>query len=217
MSEKEREGPVAYISVAKEARFEQVIKRSRFIAQVFPVQDEVSLENALQAVQTTYADATHVCYAFRCGLVNELMRFNDAGEPGGTAGRPILEVIEREGLRNTLVTVTRYYGGMKLGAAGLVRAYSSSAAAGVAAAGRATYMLHEEYQMKIEYPDWGRVERLLEEVGARMADVQYGAAVSARIFVPLSVSEALLNRLRDASGGSIQYHLEGEKYYPVAH
>ncbi|MGI6609684.1 MAG: IMPACT family protein [Limnochordia bacterium] len=207
--------PAEYLSVAKKCSSELVIRKSRFIAHVFPVQNEAEMTAALRSVQATYADASHICYAFRYGLSAEVVRFHDAGEPGGTAGRPILEVIEREGLRNTLVSVTRYFGGTLLGAAGLVRAYSASAATAVAAAGKATYRLHQEYEMHVDYPTWSRVERVFAEIGVRVAHTEYGADVFVRIHVPTTHVEKLYGLLRDASAGSFSWHLAGENYYPV--
>lgn len=203
------------MSVARKSHSELIIRKSRFIAQAFPVQNEEEIAAALRSVEGTYPDASHICYAFRHGLGTEVVRFHDAGEPSGTAGRPILEVIEREGLRNTLVSVTRYFGGTLLGAAGLVRAYSAGAAAAVAAAGKATYRLHQEYEVHIDYPIWGRVERVFTEIGVRLAHVEYGAGVLVRIRVPITHVDMLYGLLRDASAGSFTWDLCGEDYCPM--
>lgn len=205
----------SYASVAARACVEHVVRRSRFIANVFPVQGDADTLKSLQRVRDAHPGATHVCFAYRHGLDTEVVRFSDAGEPSGTAGRPILEVIEREGLQNTLVTVTRYFGGILLGAAGLVRAYSGAAALGIAAAGRATYVLQREYCMALQYPEWGRVEHLLGELGATVLKTAYGAEVSIRVRVPVTRIEALLGYLRDATGGRLEAHSSGEGYYPL--
>ncbi|NLN19298.1 MAG: YigZ family protein [Firmicutes bacterium] len=216
---KQKEGndgrPVEYLSVAKKCDTELIIKKSRFIAQAFPVQDMEEVTSALRSVQEAYPDASHICYAYRCGLSTEVVRFNDAGEPSGTAGRPILEVIEREELRNTLITVTRYFGGTLLGAAGLVRAYSGSAAAVIAAAGKAVYKLHGEYELNVDYPLWGRVERILVENSIRIAQIEYGTDVLLRILVPTTHVDRLYGLLRDASSGDFSWRLLKESYYPV--
>lgn len=207
--------PIEYLSVAKECRTELIIRKSRFIAQAFPVQSVEEVNSALRSVQESYPDASHICYAYRCGLSAEVVRFSDAGEPGGTAGRPILEVIEREDLRNTLITVTRYFGGTLLGAAGLVRAYGGSAAAVVAAAGKAVYKLHGEYELNVDYPLWGRVERILIENGIRIAQAEYGTDVLLRILIPTTHADKLYGLLRDASAGDLAWRLLKESYCPV--
>src|SRR5690554_203537 len=136
-----------YRSVAKRTRVEIVIKKSRFIADITPARDEEETEAFLAAVKEEFPTATHHCYAYITGYPGRIVRMNDDGEPSGTAGRPILEVIEREGLTNTMIVVTRYFGGILLGAAGLVRAYARSASEAVAAAGIVTYVLHERWQL----------------------------------------------------------------------
>ena len=112
---------------------EIVEKKSRFIAQVFPVKTEEEVMQLLEAARKKYWDARHNCYAFVLGADGEISRCSDDGEPSGTAGRPILEVLTKRGLKDVLVIVTRYFGGTLLGTGGLVRAYSQAAQAGLAA------------------------------------------------------------------------------------
>jgi uncharacterized YigZ family protein len=208
--------PVPYYSVAAAAVAEQTIKKSRFIAHAFPVSDEAEALRRVEEVRAEYPDASHICYAYKCGLDGEVVRFHDAGEPGGTAGRPILEVIERAGLRNTLITVTRYFGGVLLGASGLARAYSGSAALGVKAAGKALYEWHHEYRLTVSYAAWGRLERLLSGRGYESGNPEFGTAVSVLCFVPEREAGGLLAMLRDITAGEIQIARQAEGYRPTA-
>lgn len=212
---KQQQQRPAYVSVAAPASIEQVIKKSRFIADVFPISNADDVAAACQAIHDKHPAATHICYAYKCGLDTQTVRFSDAGEPSGTAGRPILEVIEREQLLNTLVVVTRYFGGVLLGAAGLVRAYAGAASAVIAAAGKAHYEWHATYAITVDYAAWGRVERLLREQGYRFASPQFGAAVMCQCAVPAVQIERWQSMLQDATGGQavVQYVAEG--YLPV--
>ncbi|MDZ7702906.1 MAG: YigZ family protein [Trueperaceae bacterium] len=116
---------MSYLTLAAAVRLEDVIKGSRFIAHARPVPDVTSAERVTEEISTTHADATHNCWAYRIG---DVYRFSDDGEPGGTAGRPMLEVLTQRGLDRIVAVVTRYYGGTKLGAGGLVRAYGGTLA-----------------------------------------------------------------------------------------
>src|SRR5690606_8036384 len=117
----------SYRTLGRFATAEIVIKRSRFMGWGSPVETEEAALELLDRIRSEHPQATHHCYAYRVGLGTETIRFSDDGEPGGTAGRPILEVLQREDLRNALIVVTRYFGGTLLGAAGLVRAYTQAA------------------------------------------------------------------------------------------
>ena len=152
-----------YKTVHIEAKTERVINRSRFISQCFPVKTEEEALLRLSEVKKQYPDATHVCYAYRIGENSETTRFSDAGEPSGTAGMPILEVLKAKGLTYVLCTVTRYFGGILLGAGGLVRAYSSGAADASAAAGADMHLPGVLIKMKCDYSrdrkPYGKIKR----------------------------------------------------------
>ena len=123
----------AYNTIYEGGTDEIVEKKSRFIAQVFPVETEEEVATILEQMKKKYWDARHNCYAFVLGEASQISRCSDDGEPSGTAGRPILEVINGKELTNILIVVTRYFGGTLLGTGGLVRAYSQSAQAGIMA------------------------------------------------------------------------------------
>lgn len=206
----------SYRAAAKSASAEIVQKKSRFIAYVEPVDQVQEAEAMLERLRALHPDATHVCYAYRTGRPSLVVRMSDDGEPQGTAGRPILDVMERQGVENTCVAVVRYFGGTLLGAAGLVRAYAAAAALGLETAGIATYVLHATLSVRVEYPYFGKVERMLEELGARAVDVSYADVVEMRLVTPAdrvnSVTESILN----ATNGTAVIHRMDDRYFPVA-
>jgi uncharacterized YigZ family protein len=154
---------VDYITVKGRGRAELLIKKSRFLSEVAPASSEADALAFLQQVRTEQAGATHHCYAYKAG---GHQRLSDDGEPSGTAGRPIFDVIEKQGLSDLVVVVTRYYGGILLGAGGLVRAYSQAAVAGVEAAGVARALVASEVRFVVDYHRLARVQYLVQQRGA---------------------------------------------------
>jgi len=118
----------SYITVAKEHRIEYIVEKSRFIATAIPCETEEEAQAGIARINKEFWDATHNCTAYALGPGQEQQRSSDNGEPSGTAGKPMLEVLKKTGITNTLIVVTRYFGGIKLGAGGLIRTYSHSAA-----------------------------------------------------------------------------------------
>lgn len=167
--------------------------------------DEESALAFIEEVRAEFPTATHHCYAYITGYPGQVVRMNDDGEPSGTAGRPILEVIEREGVTNTVVVVTRYFGGTLLGAAGLVRAYAGTASQAVAAAGVVEYVLHERWQIGCDYAHWGKLEFFLRTEQIRVGDPQFGAAVEVEVAVPRQRAAALRQSIDDLLSGTAQW------------
>lgn len=151
---------MAFLTVAKEHERLEEIKGSRFYAFVTPLKSFAAVESHLELVRARYPDASHHCYAYK---FDEHVRFSDDGEPGGTAGRPMLEVFNKRDLEHVLGVVTRYFGGTKLGAGGLVRAYSGSLAKALDEAG--TYLVKDRCKLSFEVPftAMDSVHRLLDE------------------------------------------------------
>lgn len=205
----------SYRSVAKRATIEIEIKKSRFLGDVAPVPDEEAALAFLDGIRTQHPTATHHCYAYVTGHPGHVVRMSDDGEPSGTAGRPILEVIEREGLTNTIVVVTRYFGGTLLGAAGLVRAYARAASEGIAAAGAVTYVLHERWRLECEYTHYGRLEYLLRTEQIATAEPIFGAKVTVEIAVPEDRSAALREAIDDLLGGTAEWTPLPTTYLPA--
>jgi uncharacterized YigZ family protein len=172
-----RGGPidVDYITVKGRGRAELLIKKSRFLAEVAPASSVADALAFLQQVRNEQAGATHHCYAYKAG-VNQ--RLSDDGEPSGTAGRPIFDVIEKQGLSDLVVVVTRYYGGILLGAGGLVRAYSQAAVAGIEAAGVARALVASEVRFVVDYHQLARVQYLVQQRGALVLDLDFTDTVT---------------------------------------
>lgn len=193
---------MAYRTVKQPGEAELVIKRSRFIGRCFPVADEQEVLRLLEQVRRQHWDATHNCYAYSVGVSGACARYSDDGEPSGTAGLPMMETLRRSGVTDALVVVTRYFGGILLGAGGLVRAYSAAAAAAVRSAGEVEMRECVRLSLETPYPLWGRVEPLLRE-RAQLDEVRYEAAVHAAAWVRQEQSDALVRALIDRTDGRV--------------
>jgi uncharacterized YigZ family protein len=195
---------MAYLTVARRGQAEIVIKKSRFIANVAPVRSEDEAWRFIEKIRTEHQEATHNCFAFKAGTVQ---RMSDDGEPSGTAGRPIFEVLEKQGLSDTVIVVTRYFGGILLGAGGLVRAYSQAAVAGVEAAGLARAVTAVECQISLDYPLVGKVQYLLSQRGALILDSQFGHEVTMICRLLAEAFQGLEGELAEISAGRIRCKL----------
>ncbi len=153
---------MSYLSVASADVYEKVIEKSRFLAYAAHTAGEEEARAFLQDVRARHPLATHVCYAFVADRLGNLMRFSDDGEPQGTAGMPILGVLRARKLFETAVAVVRYFGGIKLGAGGLTRAYSSSAAEALDRAAVCEYAVCTEVTVRVAYPEVNALTRFLE-------------------------------------------------------
>ncbi|MEW8978076.1 MAG: YigZ family protein [Symbiobacterium sp.] len=190
-----------YRTVAGRGQAEIVIRKSRFIANVAPVTSEAEAWAFINAIRTEHKEATHNCFAFTAGGVQ---RMSDDGEPSGTAGRPIFEVLEKQGLSDTAIVVTRYFGGILLGAGGLVRAYSQAAVAGVEAAGVTEGIPAVDLRIRIDYALLGKVQYLLQQRGALTLDSQFGEAVVLDFRVRAADQATVTAELQEASAGRIE-------------
>ena len=193
-----------------EAEF--VEKKSRFIGRVWPVDTEEEALAKIQEMKKKHYDATHNCWAYiiRDGAV----RFSDDGEPGGTAGMPMLQVLQREGLFNVVCVVTRYFGGILLGAGGLTRAYSKGARDALAAAGVATMGLWARVRLSCPYPLFERVKLEIAAASGILDDMDYGADVTLTVSLPSERRETLQGRLTELSAGGLTLALMEESYRP---
>lgn len=169
----------------------------------------------LASLREKHRDATHVCFAYRTGRPSLAVRMSDDGEPQGTAGRPILDVLERQDLENTCIAVVRYFGGILLGAAGLVRAYAAAAAAGLEAAGVATYVLHATLSFRIDYAYYSRVQRILEEMGARIVETAFEDAVRVKVVTPVDRADQVVEAVTDATNGSSVHDRLEDRFFPA--
>ncbi len=176
------------------------IKKSRFIGCVEPMADRASALRRVAALRTEHPGATHVCWALMAGGHSAA---NDDGEPGGTAGRPMLEVLRHHDLEGVLATVVRYYGGTPLGAGGLVRAYTDCVAQALMRAEKAPVVRWCELRCILPYALEGWLRRELDTHGARLIDARHGDGVTVSLRVPESHTGTLVARLNDAGQGRV--------------
>lgn len=153
-------------------------KKSRFIAKVYSVSTEQEANEYIEATRKKYWDARHNCYAFIIGANSEVTRCSDDGEPSGTAGKPILEVISGMGVYNCLVIVTRYFGGTLLGTGGLVRAYTKACKDALEDSVLAKVVAGEEYEIVVDYSFVGKIQRIAEDMNATITNTEYLEKVS---------------------------------------
>ena len=190
-------------------------KKSHFIGRLWPVETEEAALEKIQQMKKQHYDATHNCWAYiiRDGAV----RFSDDGEPGGTAGMPMLQVLQREGLYNCVCVVTRYFGGILLGAGGLVRAYTKGAKIAVDAAGRSMKRVWSCLYVPCPYSFYERVKLETAAWGGIIRDTQFGAEVELEILVPEAQAEPFLDRLIDMSAANVEGMETGKEYraFPV--
>jgi uncharacterized YigZ family protein len=173
-----------YLSVAGKFQSQLKVDRSLFIGSVAPVESEDAAKDFISKMQETYRDATHNCYAYRIGMgQNPLEYYSDAGEPSGTAGRPILNAIKSKELTNIVLVVTRYFGGKKLGVRGLIEAYGGTATQVIEEAGIATRVIEKEVSLTCDYKDLDRIMYLLSKHQGRIIESDYGQRAHLKIKV----------------------------------
>ena len=176
-------------------------KGSRFIGEAFPVATEAEAEARLEAVRKREYSATHWCWAWRLGETGDTFRYSDDGEPNGSAGAPILRQIEARDLTNTLVVVTRYYGGTKLGTGGLVRAYGESAGAALDAARIVERIVRVPVRLRFDYADTSPAMHTVGRFDAEIVEQHYGEDTTLDVRVRRSEVDALCAAFVEALGG----------------
>ena len=192
----------SYRIPTKSGASEYVDKRSRFLGLVRPVGSEDEARTIIAACKKQYHDARHNCWCYL--LRDGTERYSDDGEPQGTGGQPVLEVIRRAGLTDVCVAVTRYFGGILLGAGGLTRAYANGAALAVAAAERITYRSCADCRIGMAYPRYGLVSRLLPDYGAQVLASSFGERVELTVRLPEERLEELRAALTEATAGAVE-------------
>lgn len=202
-------------SVCGRAEAEYVIKKSRFIASVCEVKTEAEATAFIDEVRKKYWDARHNCPAFQIGPNGQIQRSSDDGEPSGTAGRPILEVLKKRELTNTAVVVTRYFGGIKLGASGLIRAYSHAASLALDEASVVDYKPFTILTATVAYPLVSTIERFAEAKGASITDRAFAADVTFTLEVGQADSDAFTADLTNVTNGRVVCKKTGTVVKPV--
>ncbi len=203
---------MSYLSVAGEHTAERTIEKSRFISYVAHTAGEEEARAYLASVRKLHPLATHVCWAYISDQIGNLQRFSDDGEPQGTAGMPILGVLKAKELRETTVAVVRYFGGIKLGAGGLTRAYASLAAEGVEGAQKVLYTVCRELLIEVDYPEITPLMRYFEAKGTLVLNREFGAKALFTVAVKEEDKDALKAEVTELLNGKVDI-LEGESYF----
>ncbi len=178
-------------------------KKSRFIATTLPIASQEEAIEFIEKIKKQYWDARHNCYAYVLGDRHEIQRFSDDGEPGGTAGKPMLDVLLGENIHNMVVVVTRYFGGTLLGTGGLVRAYSGAAKEGLENSVIIEKLQGRQLLLETNYSDLGKIQYLLMNHRIPILSEDYGAEVAFEILVPLDLENHITELLIDGTNGRI--------------
>lgn len=202
-----------YVLLIKGAEAELVEKKSRFIATVRPVASEEEAAAFIEEMKKKYYDARHNCSAFVIGDRGQLTRSSDDGEPSGTAGRPMLEVLLGSGIRNIAAVVTRYFGGTLLGTGGLVRAYSGVLKEALAKCETARQHFGVRMKIKADYNAVGKLQYILAGRGIAIEDSVYAADVEMTVIAPIEVYDRLCKELVEATSGRAELEELERLYY----
>jgi uncharacterized YigZ family protein len=189
-------------TLAAPAHSEILIKKSRFIGCVEPMADRAAAQRRVAELRAAHPGSAHVCWALLAGGQSAAV---DDGEPGGTAGRPMLDVLRHQDLDGVLATVVRYYGGVKLGAGGLVRAYTDAVAQALLMAAKVAIVRQRTLACAVPYALEGLLRRELEQAGAEVAEVVHADEVSFRFSLPETAADALKARLGEAAHGRLRW------------
>lgn len=194
-----------YLTITKPFRASELkVVGSRFIADLYPVSTKEEIESYLERIRKEFYDASHHCYAFRLGANGEQVRAADDGEPSGTAGKPILMVIEGAKLTNVLCVVTRYFGGTKLGTGGLARAYADAAKLAIEDAEIRTVYHMKELRLTYSFDDMSGVERMIAKYGAEKIASEYSDTVEMQIAIRESLAREFIEEAIEAFAGRLR-------------
>ena len=206
-----------YLVPFEDAGSEFVEKRSRFISHLWRVETEAEARAHIEEMKKKYYDARHNCWCYRI-RTGGVERYSDDGEPQGTAGQPMLNVFQREGVENVVCVVTRYFGGILLGAGGLVRAYTKGAKIAVDAAGKSMKRVWTALYLPCPYAYYERVKLAVAAFDGLIRKTDYGAEIELEVLFPEGRTQAFLTHLQDMTSGTVEAMEIGQEYraFPVA-
>ncbi|MFJ8261848.1 YigZ family protein [Rummeliibacillus sp. NPDC094406] len=190
-----------YLTLKSSGTSEIVISKSRFIANCKRVESEQEAIEFIQSIKKEHSSATHNCSAYLIGEHDQIQKANDDGEPSGTAGVPILEVLKKQHLQDTVVVITRYFGGIKLGAGGLVRAYGKATTSGIDASGIVERRVHHLMKIDVEYVWLGKLENEIRNSSYIIRDINYAGHVEIYVFVPKEEESKFKEWLTEITNG----------------
>ena len=205
----------SFMTVSHDVQVKNTVKKSRFYSSVKEMGKEEEIKEFLKELKKKFPDASHHCWAYKIGInEQQTKQYSDAGEPVNSAGPPILQAIEHEGLTNVMVTVTRYFGGIKLGIGGLIRAYRESALQGLQSAGRVEkFALREFILHGINYDELGPIIQAIESREGRIANIKYDENITVITHLSESMQEWLNNMAKNASHGRVTIKFGKIKWY----
>lgn len=207
MSEKEN-----FLTIKENGDHEIIIKKSKFIASLARTNNPDEAEAFIKEISKKYHDATHNTYAYTIGLNDDKVKASDNGEPSGTAGIPELKALQLMNLKNITVVVTRYFGGIKLGAGGLIRAYSNSVTKAVEAIGVVKRVLQQEIIFSVAYPRFDEVQHFLSENDIFVANTEYGVDIKISVFLDEKDVDDFKDKIINLLSGKVEFQ-NGEKRY----
>lgn len=205
---------IDYKTLREEGSAEFIIHKSRFIGYGCPCETEEEALAFLSRIRQKHKDATHNCYAYIIGLNAGIMRYSDDGEPSGTAGMPIIEVMKARGVVNCAVVVTRYFGGVLLGAGGLVRAYAQGSKVALDAACVVLMEKSARHLVEVDYSTWQRLEYFLRSAPVCIEHTEFGASVVCTLMVRKRDEASLLAEITRVTDGTAETLPDGELYAP---
>lgn len=203
-----------YKTLKQAAHDEFIVNKSRFIGYASPCQSEEEALAFLKTIREKHRDATHNCYAYVIGENAGVMRYSDDGEPGGTAGLPMMEALKSRGVVNCCVVVTRYFGGVLLGAGGLVRAYTKGCVIALDAAQVVVMQLSQKLLLDVPYPLWDRVSHAMKSLPVLIEDTQFGASVEATVLVRVKDLEDVTQKLTALTDAKAEWLELEQTHYP---
>ncbi|KGG55082.1 YigZ family protein [Lactobacillus sp. wkB10] len=210
MSEKEN-----YLTIKENGKHELIIKKSRFITTLIRTPTVEEAEKAIAAVANKYRDATHNTFAYTIGLNDEHVKASDNGEPSGTAGVPELKALQLMKLKNVTAVVTRYFGGIKLGAGGLIRAYSNSVTKAVEAIGVVKRVQQQGVKFQVDYKKFDEIQHYLNQQKILIDNIDYGVSVTITIYIDEGKLKELESDLTNILSGKVQFIFLPKRYNEV--
>ena len=206
--------PGSYKTLRARGSEEFIINKSRFIGYGAPCETEEEALSFLREIREKHKDATHNCYAYIIGLNAGIMRYSDDGEPGGTAGLPIIEVMKSRGVVNCAVVVTRYFGGILLGAGGLVRAYAQGSKTALDASGVVIMEKSVRQLVEVDYSTWQRLEHYLRTAPCQTLETEFTDRVLATLMMKKTDEAQVLSDITRLTDARAEFLPDGELYYP---
>lgn len=206
---------IDYKTLLQYAEAEEVINKSKFIGYAMPINSEQEAVDFIEKIKKKHWNATHNVPVYLFGEKNEVQRYSDDGEPSGTAGIPILEMLKKEEIKNVVVVVTRYYGGIKLGTGGLVRAYTSAAKLAIKEAKVVERVVNDLFLIRIDYTLHGKVQNELMNGEYIIKETTYDDKVNIFVYCRPDLSNKLISRITDVSNGKASIEEKDQVYLTI--